>query len=945
MKLNYNSHSLWAKTKFAAGAVMLVAASLDASAVRARQDVFRYGQPDGSAVSVWLCGDENLHYYMTADGLPLVEDAAGTLYFAAMKYGKAVSSGIKACDPALRPAGLKPLSAAESEMMIGSMLEGRRRNPALRVVPQQGMGRFETTFPTQGKVKALVILVEYADVKFQTADPGRYFSDLLNKDGFSEYGATGSAREYFLDSSNGLFDLNCDVYGPVTLPQKRSYYGSNNAFGSDSQPEDMVVHAVEILDPEVDFSLYDCDKDGILDNVFIFYAGQGEASGGPASSVWPHAWELRQAGKSFTVDGVLVDHYACTNEIQNGKPDGIGTFCHEFSHIMGLPDLYDTMGLGCKTPGAWSVMDYGPYNNNSRTPPSYSAFERNAMGWLDIVHVDEACDVTLDDIKGSNKAVLIATSRKKEFYLFENRQQTSWDTYLPGHGMLIWHVDFDEAVWRKNSVNNDSDHQYVDLVEACGEYGGENEYSWPGTSSATSFTSLTTPAFIDWNRKPIDLPVTDIEEKDGRITFKVDGGDFEIGVPGNLAVSECTPISARVSWGGVDRAKEYRLSAWSQTGPAPEYVDGFRDRRLSPDKLSAEVPGLLADTEYTFELRAVAGSRVSAPAAVKVSTPSMTFPYMTPEALPASDVDTQGFTARWVELPGAIDYRISVDGVIDKGEQTARCDFGSLIFRVPPGWEYSLKTSKYTDPEWCGAASPAAKIDKDGATLTSPDFEDDVESVSFWCRITSEGKGSHLILEGLSGSEWIQLHDYELNYSKGQVYVFDEVPEGIRKVRLRFVREKTGNLALDDVVVKAGGLKRFALDGYADKVTGNVTSCRVEGIPSGLTGLYYKVKGISAAGESSLYSREQYVGIESSVKPVCMTTEQLSVAREGFLLTCRAAEGVTVTLFDITGNVIGSQRTGTDGIATLRLPDVNGVYIVRAVSPDGHSVSSRILVR
>lgn len=155
------------------------------------------------------------------------------------------------------------------------------------------------------------MLVEYSDVKFKIDDPSDYFTRLFNENGFSDYGGTGSVRDYFTDQSNGKFDIHYDVFGPVTLAGKRSYYGSNNSFGDDSNPEGMVREAAELLKNEIDFSQYDYDNDGRIDNIFIVYAGEGEADGGPAESVWPHAFEITN-GKTYNGKS-CTDTAASTN--------------------------------------------------------------------------------------------------------------------------------------------------------------------------------------------------------------------------------------------------------------------------------------------------------------------------------------------------------------------------------------------------------------------------------------------------------------------------------------------------------------------------------------------------------------------------------------------------------------------------------------------------------
>ncbi len=498
----------------------LVAAGtvLAAGAVKARPGVHRMQQPDGTTIDVILVGDEHGHIYLTPDSMPLERDAAGFL---------------------------RPASASRDEALNG-MRKRRSNSPrrARRAVAQSGLGVFSNSFPVTGDVKALVILVNYKDVKFKTPDAHNYFTNLLMQEGFSDYSATGSARDYFVDNSMGQFRPEFDCYGPVELPQKRSYYGGNDTWGDDKAPEDMIIHAVQQLDSEVDFSQYDTDGDGYVDNVYVFYAGEGEAGGGGDDTVWPHSFYIRSgAGKTCRADGVLFDYYACSNEWEGGMPDGIGTFVHEFSHVMGLPDLYDTeYNNPYITPASWSVLDSGNYNNNSRTPAGYGAFERNALGWNEPVLIDGPCTEDLEEIGTSNVSYIIPTEKTNEFFLLENRQKNGWDSYLPGHGMLIWHIDFNQSVWEQNAVNNTKSHQYVDIEEANGNANSRTSsnlagYSWPGTKKKTSFTSTTTPAMKSWAGKAINLPITDIAETDGRISFNVAGG----GPSSGIAAVEATP--------------------------------------------------------------------------------------------------------------------------------------------------------------------------------------------------------------------------------------------------------------------------------------------------------------------------------------------------------------------------------------------------------------------
>ncbi len=503
-----------------------------AMAVPAKPGLITVRQADGTELLVRIIGDEHHHYYLTEDGHLLINDHDTYYYGDVNAAGAIVSSHIVARPAASRSAEAVSFLNSVDATRVKAALSRKRAAAAPSRVPMRNVGLFDTGFPSKGDQKGLVILVEYTDVKFTHKTPLDYFSRMLNEDGFSDYGGTGCAAEYFRESSMGQFRPQFDVYGPITLSNKMSYYGGNDSDGNDKYPWKMVTEACQQLDATVDFSEYDRDGDGYIDNVFIFYAGRGEASGGSANTVWPHSWNITAAdSRSYVFDGVRLDRYACSNEWEGSRPDGVGTFIHEFSHVMGLPDLYATDYSTAFTPGEWSVLDYGPYNNDGCTPPIYSIYERYALGWIEPTVIDGPATIRLDNVM-ENKGCIIPTKRANEFFLLENRQQTGWDTFIPGHGMLVWHVDYNSYIWAQNTVNNNASHQYVDLEEADNirsDYTRAGD-AFPGTSKVTSFTDTTTPSMKTWTGAKLNLPITDITETDGIIMFNVAGGDINAGI-------------------------------------------------------------------------------------------------------------------------------------------------------------------------------------------------------------------------------------------------------------------------------------------------------------------------------------------------------------------------------------------------------------------------------
>lgn len=472
----------------------------------------------------------------------------------------------------------------------------------------RGPGLFDYSFPTKGKQKALVILAEFSDVKFNsknksqysTPDPKAYFTDMLNKEGFDTYGATGSARDWFLDNSNGIFDPEFDVYGPVTLSHPVKYYGANDKkTDEDVLAYQMVIDACRALDSEIDFKEYDRDNDGYVDNVYVFYAGYGEAdTENNEDTIWPHSWNISWGtspngytpGNPLRLDDVYIDRYACSNEtcgiigydyrdnpIYADRPDGIGTFVHEFSHVMGLPDLYcvnypEDEKDDPFTPGEYSVMDYGPYNNDGMTPPNYSAYERYALDWLTPKMLTTG-EFSINNMADANEAYIIKTERDQEFYLLENRQQSGWDKYIPGHGMLVWHIDFDESVFYDNTVNDDKDHQYVDLVEADNVRSDASTAAdpFPGTRKKTSFGFKTTPALKSWSGKNLGVELTNIAENNNVISFSaaVDSGN---------AYNGSSDVADIIADAGMQDADIYNLQGIyvgkATQGATPELAPG-----------------------------------------------------------------------------------------------------------------------------------------------------------------------------------------------------------------------------------------------------------------------------------------------------------------------------------------------------------------------------------
>ncbi|MDO4692113.1 MAG: M6 family metalloprotease domain-containing protein [Porphyromonadaceae bacterium] len=497
-----------------------------------------FTQPDGTTVTIVLQGDEHFNFYTTTDGFMLFEDTDGYMRYANVSADHRIfSSGIVARDPEARTeAELDFLKSLSIDDFRATVYRKREASP-LRENPSRGR------FPSKGSPKGLILLVQYLDEKFSFKDIQKRITAQMNEKGYNKGKATGSAYDYFYDQSHGQFTPSFDVYEPITLSRPMVYYGQRSLTGHDAKAVEMVVEACELFSQrtDVDFSQYDNDNDGFIDLVFIIYAGYNEAQGGPSSAIWAHAWTLMEAGhKGVKLGDKKVDRYACTSELRSSVGtmlDGIGTFCHEFTHCFGLPDFYDTGAVfrGNYGVGRWSLMDRGSYNNNSHTPAGYTSYERVFVGWLEPTQLTNPVLVTLEPINTHNQACIIYSDKNpNEYFLIENRQKIGWDAYLPGNGLMITHVDYSKALWDVNAVNRlgTASHPHLQIVAADNDpsYSSEEGDLFPGTLNKIEFTDTSIPAASLYSGGFLGKPITGIVEQDQKVTFSFMGG--KVGLDG-----------------------------------------------------------------------------------------------------------------------------------------------------------------------------------------------------------------------------------------------------------------------------------------------------------------------------------------------------------------------------------------------------------------------------
>ena len=413
------------------------------------------------------------------------------------------------------------------------------------------VGNSSSILTQPGKKKQLVILMQYPDKAFLDPDPQSYWHNALNTGKISNTNAIGSLHQYFLDQSNGIFDVDFDVRGPFTTKENRAYYGKD-VNNNDQHADSLVIEGCLALDGEVDFNDYDWDGDGIVDQIIVIYAGNGQndtSADDRDETIWPHQWALSQykPWKAHKQNGVIIDTYCVINDEIRGASDGFGTVAHEFSHCLGLPDFYQTEGSAHSKDnfGTYDLMHRGCYNGESWCPANYTAFEKYSLGWYKPVPLTEA--ITISGLKpmsdGGEAYQIDNDGNTNEFYLLENRTKSGWDTHIPGEGLIITHYDYDASAWYNNSVNNTANHQRAVIVPANNSGKTASGFPYPyitkdldGNSIVNNneFTDDSTPsadlfnANIDKEYK-LHKPVTNItRDKNKLISFDFMGGTSDI---------------------------------------------------------------------------------------------------------------------------------------------------------------------------------------------------------------------------------------------------------------------------------------------------------------------------------------------------------------------------------------------------------------------------------
>ncbi|MBP3738185.1 MAG: M6 family metalloprotease domain-containing protein [Muribaculaceae bacterium] len=732
-------------------------------AVPAKRGFHTLTQSDGTTITVQMVGDEFHHSFVTQDGLTVALSEDGNFYYR-------TASGIsqqQAHDARDRDAAELSYVASNRDQMTMSAIEPQRAKVRRAAARPRKVG--STQVPTSGSPRVPIILVNFAD-KAMCNTKAQFVTQYMT-------GAT-SARQYFVDQSNGIYQPQYDVYGIYTLSRDRAYYGGSDYNGNDDLTATMVGEAIDKAGNDIDWSQYDNDGDGQADVCIVVYAGVGQAQAPYTvpQAIWPCQWSL-SSGEYYndgtgarTRNGVTIDRFAVFNEIygadDNGTTmDGVGTFCHEFSHCLGLPDFYETntWTIGYYGMSTWSLMDYGCYNNDGFTPVGYSAYEKNFMGWLDYITPVEGTQYTLAAMNqksaATDQAIKITSHlNSNEYFIMENRRKQGWDQYIQDEGLLITHFTYVPDRWAANSVNNESI-QLATVVHADNSdymdddnadlYGESNHEFTKDSSPASKLNMMANGSLANYTgvAGTLDKPVTEINiNSDGTVSLwyvKGSSAGPQLDAPVLGAATNVDMFSFDIAWTHTaSTAVTYTLNVSKTDGTTVMERAGITAKQFS-------VTGLEASTAYVVKVKAVpaAGTDASESAwsnTQTVTTTANTLPTLATPVITATEVTSSSFTVSWTAIENAT-YSIVVTnhyGSIVAEEELLTTNSYSLSY-LTMGETYTVKVKAV--PVDATTANESAWGETTVTTVIESSMSVDVTNINITTVEGTEGRSSFQI--------------------------------------------------------------------------------------------------------------------------------------------------------------------------------------------------------
>lgn len=580
-----------------------------AYAVKAVPNIVKFRQPDGSHILIRIFGDERFGYVKTKAGYLAAKGNDGYLHYANYNSGalKILPQRVAHYNPD-RVSGV----SSDLPVMVSYSLRRRGSTSLKRDELSKAAYASSVSSAASSAVRSLVLLVQFSDVKFSSESVGTQEDDMLNKKGYSFNGATGCAAEYFKE--NACAEINFDISPVITLSGTLAYYGADTGGTIDANANKLIADACAAASSAgVKFSNYDCNNDGIVDNVALIIAGYDQAENGAADAIWS-----RQANADnllLSYDGKKISSYTFSSELAGSdgtKRAGIGVFCHEFSHTLGLMDMYDTNGdeegAGSGLLGTLSIMDEGCYLNGGNTPPYYCAIEREMLGTAKTIDLEAGKSYEILAVTGGNSPVYrIKSSTAGEYFLLECRGNSGWDKYVGGCGLAVYHVDKSSSVfgglssasrWTYNNINAFAQHQCAALLADAAHVSDGAKYAlYPGSAGIRNLDAESVPALLDWNNLEMGVSIYDIAYSGGTTTFsakKTLKYDLSLPKADNIKII-ANQTSASLSWSSSDsrwKGKGHWRISW-----------GLKDSEgyaftADSDTLAFTIPNLLVASEY-----------------------------------------------------------------------------------------------------------------------------------------------------------------------------------------------------------------------------------------------------------------------------------------------------------------------------------------------------------
>jgi M6 family metalloprotease-like protein len=578
-------------------------------------------QPDGTTLSVIFKGDEKVKWAQTLDGYAVMYNSKGVFEYAMQnEKGDLTLSGIAVSDISSRKSSELSFLAKTPKGLTYSTDQVSMMKSIYAVKSAEA----QKVFPTTGSRKLVCILMGYKDKAFTKTQAE--FNSLFNQVGYTTGGATGSVKDFYAESSYNQFDLSVTVAGPYTAANNMSYYGANDADGYDVNPRALVTEAVTLADAAVNYADFDNDGDGSVDGVYVIYAGYGEEAGGGADCIWAHAWNITAVVK----DGKTISKYSCSAELSGSSGTtmtAIGVICHEFGHVLGAPDYYDTdysTGGQFDGTGKWDLMASGSWNNNGITPAQHNVYTKvKVYGWATATVLSSAANITVTPAQSTQSFYQINSTTTGEYWILENRQQVGFDTYIPGHGLLIYHVSSLIATATTSNTINATYPQKMYPVCAsattnpgttASTYGTINGTGcpYPGTSAKTSFTDATTPWMKSWAGALTAKPITSIVENTTTkaITFAFMGGSVTPTAPTATTVAASGVSTTTATLNASVNANNATTTVTFEYGLTTSYGSTISGTPSSVSgttltSITAALTGLTASTTYNYRVKAV----------------------------------------------------------------------------------------------------------------------------------------------------------------------------------------------------------------------------------------------------------------------------------------------------------------------------------------------------